>query len=1114
MILSHQEGKNVSIHLLDGNTMSIFVRPRLLVSELLDLVASHYDLGADRCYFGFCCYYGNQTGSGFSAAAATTTNGVINSSLVDLGTEFWLPGGARVLDHELCRQQSQPQLMFRVKFYPLSYSRIENRSALQLFYLQCRQLLLRGRLHCGCDLDLFNLAALALQIELGDFDSEETAMRELKQLPVFPLSLLMRHPSLEYCEKQTVAYYKVLSGMSRTDALYSYLRLASEQSNYGQTLFAVQDSAGLPWWLGVGLRGLALFDHGDRQNPRQTLDWPALENVFHRDRRVCFDVHCDPRRQSMSRWLSPCRSGQAPATLTLNTESPAMARNLFNFAVSQHKFALDIGAEHPVEMSTAAAAVSVATAAAAAAFAAVSGGGGGVGGAGSRRSSIEQAGTAASFASGVNRFSSGSYAEAAEEDIPEDDDSPCDRRPPPMFTRADDAASGATAADWPEQLRQRSSGRGPASHLRELKRSGRLAMFRSSQSVNRDQKIMQANSTSDLRLLATAQHHQQHHNSAAFDGSAAAAAASAGPVEDSHHSLPGSQRSSSSDLMLATSAAASAAASMSAISADRATRLDPAACFTLRRVGRTAAAAASAAGGSAGLSGLEPQAEHQRRLLRYHELRSLLADLKAQRDAKQLELRRLTAQERALTQGVSAVPAAASRSQDSGLSSAGKSNSQSSLAAAASKSIEKCVSTQFLLAVDSQKSAADTMSSCGSDLTLELEELQQEIAVQKAVVEAQTRLYRESKASRQSKQLRKQRHMEYQQALDKLSNLNAKMQQLRGKLSEQETANSVAMATAAADSANDSQYSSSLMYNSSSPMTTNCIGSSSEHFTIVAPTPRTLLSGQAVDHNGAGSGDSSRGSSSRSIASGSAKHSSQSQYHQQPQQPLHQYSVQPPAQQQQQHRVTQSSLDSGFQDSSFHLPVVGSSHHLVAASARLSVTSSSSASAAAPDYRILQQQQQQQYQHSYQQQHLLQQQQQQHQHHLLIAASRRTQSASNLLDPSPTAQQQHQQSFRYQPRPVLEYERDQQSSQPGAPHWYRPPAGVLPLAEEFQQHQQSAVLPPARVQEFGYRPTATTTNNSSSSISSAATAAPRSYDYRNYNHREDDANEDLCATDV
>uniref|UniRef100_A0A1I8I685 FERM domain-containing protein n=1 Tax=Macrostomum lignano TaxID=282301 RepID=A0A1I8I685_9PLAT len=899
MILSHQEGKNVSIHLLDGNTMSIFVRPRLLVSELLDLVASHYDLGADRCYFGFCCYYGNQTGSGFSAAAATTTNGVINSSLVDLGTEFWLPGGARVLDHELCRQQSQPQLMFRVKFYPLSYSRIENRSALQLFYLQCRQLLLRGRLHCGCDLDLFNLAALALQIELGDFDSE----------------------------KQTVAYYKVLSGMSRTDALYSYLRLASEQSNYGQTLFAVQDSAGLPWWLGVGLRGLALFDHGDRQNPRQTLDWPALENVFHRDRRVCFDVHCDPRRQSMSRWLSPCRSGQAPATLTLNTESPAMARNLFNFAVSQHKFALDIGAEHPVEMSTAAAAVSVATAAAAAAFAAVSGGGGGVGGAGSRRSSIEQAGTAASFASGVNRFSSGSYAEAAEEDIPEDDDSPCDRRPPPMFTRADDAASGATAADWPEQLRQRSSGRGPASHLRELKRSGRLAI---SQSVNRDQKIMQANSTSDLRLLATAQHHQQHHNSAAFDGSAAAAAASAGPVEDSHHSLPGSQRSSSSDLMLATSAAASAAASMSAISADRATRLDPAACFTLRRVGRTAAAAASAAGGSAGLSGLEPQAEHQRRLLRYHELRSLLADLKAQRDAKQLELRRLTAQERALTQGVSAVPAAASRSQDSGLSSAGKSNSQSSLAAAASKSIEKCVSTQFLLAVDSQKSAADTM------------------------------LYRESKASRQSKQLRKQRHMEYQQALDKLSNLNAKMQQLRGKLSEQETANSVAMATAAADSANDSQYSSSLMYNSSSPMTTNCIGSSSEHFTIVAPTPRTLLSGQAVDHNGAGSGDSSRGSSSRSIASGSAKHSSQSQYHQQPQQPLHQYSVQPPAQQQQQHRVTQSSLDSGFQDSSFHLPVVGSSHHLVAASARLSVTSSSSASAAAPDYRILQQQQQQQ----------------------------------------------------------------------------------------------------------------------------------------------------------
>ena len=41
----------------------------------------------------------------------------------------------------------------------------------------------------------------------------------------------------------------------------------------------IQDKAGLPWWLGLGVKGIAVYDHNDRKTPRK----------------VCELVQCDTR---------------------------------------------------------------------------------------------------------------------------------------------------------------------------------------------------------------------------------------------------------------------------------------------------------------------------------------------------------------------------------------------------------------------------------------------------------------------------------------------------------------------------------------------------------------------------------------------------------------------------------------------------------------------------------------------------------------------------------------------------------------------------------------------------------------------------------------------------
>jgi len=35
----------------------------------------------------------------------------------------------------------------------------------------------------------------------------------------------------------------------------------------------MQDKAGLPWWLGLSVKGITVYDHNDRKTPRKVCEW-------------------------------------------------------------------------------------------------------------------------------------------------------------------------------------------------------------------------------------------------------------------------------------------------------------------------------------------------------------------------------------------------------------------------------------------------------------------------------------------------------------------------------------------------------------------------------------------------------------------------------------------------------------------------------------------------------------------------------------------------------------------------------------------------------------------------------------------------------------------------
>ncbi|XP_035760909.1 FERM domain-containing protein 4B isoform X1 [Neolamprologus brichardi] len=304
------EGRLCQVHLLDDRKLELLVQPKLLSRELLDLVASHFNL-KEKEYFGLCF-------------------------IDDTGQSNWLQLDRKVLDHYFSKTSGPLELKFLVRFYIEKITLLKENTTVELFFLNAKSLVFNETIEVESE-NVFKLAAFALQEAKGDYSSAETATSDLKQLPVLPTRVLREHPSLNYCEEKVIEHYKKLIGLTRGQAIVQYLALVESLPTYGVHYYPVKDKQGIPWWLGVSYKGIGQYDWQDKLKPRQLFQWKRLENLYFREKKFSVEVN-DPH----SRTVTKRTFGQSGLVIHTWYASHSLIKTIWVMAISQHQFYLDM----------------------------------------------------------------------------------------------------------------------------------------------------------------------------------------------------------------------------------------------------------------------------------------------------------------------------------------------------------------------------------------------------------------------------------------------------------------------------------------------------------------------------------------------------------------------------------------------------------------------------------------------------------------------------------------------------------------------------------------------------------------------------------------------------
>uniref|UniRef100_A0A8C4W5N3 FERM domain containing 4A n=1 Tax=Gopherus evgoodei TaxID=1825980 RepID=A0A8C4W5N3_9SAUR len=313
---SMTEGRRCQVHLLDDRKLELLVQPKLLAKELLDLVASHFNL-KEKEYFGI---------------AFTDETGHLN----------WLQLDRRVLEHDFPKKSGPVVLYFCVRFYIESISYLKDNATIELFFLNAKSCIYKELIEVDSEV-VFELAAYILQVRAASdplFNSlsfsNEIVKTDLKKLPALPTQALKEHPSLAYCEDRVIEHYKKLSGQTRGQAIVNYMSIVESLPTYGVHYYAVKDKQGIPWWLGLSYKGIFQYDYHDKVKPRKIFQWRQLENLYFREKKFSVEVH-DPRRASVTRRTF----GHSGIAVHTWYACPALIKSIWAMAISQHQFYLD-----------------------------------------------------------------------------------------------------------------------------------------------------------------------------------------------------------------------------------------------------------------------------------------------------------------------------------------------------------------------------------------------------------------------------------------------------------------------------------------------------------------------------------------------------------------------------------------------------------------------------------------------------------------------------------------------------------------------------------------------------------------------------------------------------